>query len=199
MRLNQSCLALMATLCSLCISPCNAQTSDVAGLSPIQVKDPFNGTWYVIAHVPHYLEHGQVATKFTYTKIDSDAIEVCYLHRAWFTEPEKELCTRAHISYTEDSPKLNGHWHHVIPFYQQFVVSDPKGQWIVLDNSKHNILWILARNPDMDSQLYWQLIEKLRTSYGLFTDKLQRVCQLPTQVNQLGFEVLQTQTSSINK
>lgn len=149
----------------------------------------FMGTWYVIGRVPNMIERGHVASVNEYTLRDSQKVSIVYRYREGFSEPVEELKARASVDEDSGNHKWRTWFYRVIPTNSRVLEVAPDYSWALIGYPGREMAWIFARKPDMDRELYRELAARLRDEYGVNTDKLKRVPQLPEQVDRLGFEV----------
>jgi apolipoprotein D and lipocalin family protein len=168
----------------LCISLVNACTSGVKQGGPLlQVKSfvdlkRYMGTWYEIARYPHRFQEGCVGTTATYSLRDDGKVDVlnqCYKEKldgervkahgkAWVVDP----ATNAKLKVSFFWPFSGHYW--IIDLGKNY-------EYAVVGHPDRTYLWILSRSPEMDEQLYNDIIEKLKTqSYD--TSKLIRTLQI---------------------
>ena len=167
----------------------SAQASVAAPLATTQFKlDSLVGTWFEIAHIPNAIEHGHVASKNTYERLKNGRLRVCYSYREGFHQDEQMTCAPIHFHANGD----HRDWHvwifHIFPIHQRIMEIAPDNSWLLITMPGHDLAWIMARSAKMDRAQYHSLVIKLRDEYGIYTDKLQRIAQVPEQENQLGFE-----------
>ena len=75
----------------------------------------------------------------------------------------------------------------VLPAKLRVLEVAPDGSWLLLDSPDREHAWILTRAPDVADEAYLELERRIR-GYGVNTDKLRRVPQLPAHEGRLGFE-----------
>ena len=145
------------------------------------------GTWHVIARIPNPVERGHVASRDEYTLRENGKIDIRYVYRNGFSEPEQETHARASVAENSGNRDWRVWFYRIIPTHQRILEVAPDYSWMLLSWPGRDLAWIFARSPQMDIHQYRTLVAKLRNNYGVYTDKLQRVPQLPEQVDQLGF------------
>ena len=121
------------------------------------------GRWYVISHVPYFLEKGKVASYDTYSRRPDGKLVNNFTFRQGSIEaPEK---TWHGIAWVTDS-KSNASWkvQFVWPLavtYKIFAL-DTAYRWAVVGTGDAGLLWVLARERRIDSDTYSGILEGLR-------------------------------------
>lgn len=160
---------------------------------PASVKDTpvdlqrYMGRWYVIAHVPYFAERGHVASSDNYTLNADGGIDVHYVYRTGFSQPQKSIDSVGKVKSGTGNRLWTQRFFHVIPAKYRILEVAPDYSWALVDYPGRDLAWILARAPDMDDAQYQQLLDKL-DELGVNSDKLWRVPQSADQVGKLGFD-----------
>lgn len=168
-------------------APAKASSEGIAE-GPIDLQR-FMGTWYVIGRVPNFIERGHVASVNTYTLHDEDKVAIRYQYREGFGEPLEEISLRARADDDSGNRRWRTWFYRVVPTRSRILEVAPDYSWALIGYPGREMAWIFARQPDMDTALYRELAQRLRSKYDVNTDKLKRVPQHPEQVGKLGFEV----------
>jgi apolipoprotein D and lipocalin family protein len=139
----------------------------------------FMGKWWVISHVPNFLEKGKVATSDTYTLVSKERIRTVFTFRSDSLDgPEDTWPGKARIINTT----TNADWKVQLlwPFETRYLVLDldPNYGWAVVSNGSGKLLWVLSRTPKLDSYTYQIIVEHLRQR-RFNPDLLQLVPQSP--------------------
>ncbi|WP_028917150.1 lipocalin family protein [Pseudoxanthomonas sp. J35] len=178
MRLN---LLPAVLLCSLLSLPGPAASQEITRNMPVPVLDlgRYAGQWYQVAHLPFFFQRKCVSdTTARYTLQEDGNIEVL---NACTTAKGKRMEA---LGVAEPVPGNPGSlrvtfapkWTTWLPMtwapYWVLAV-DPDYQWAVVGGPDRDHLWILAREPEMDAQLYARLVEQLG-ALGYPVDELVR-------------------------
>jgi apolipoprotein D and lipocalin family protein len=113
--------------------------------------DRYLGRWYVISHVPYFLERGKVASYDTYARRPDGRLTNDFTFRKKTVDgPEKTWRGVAWVTDTE----TNATWkvQFVWPFavtYKIFAL-DPAYTWAVVGTDDAGLLWLLARERQLD-------------------------------------------------
>ncbi|HZV47975.1 MAG TPA: lipocalin family protein [Thermodesulfovibrionales bacterium] len=170
----------MLILCILLLTACASGVKQVG--TPLKVVSfvdlkRYMGTWYEIARYPHRFQEGCVDSSATYSLRDDGKVDVlnqCYKGKldgelvkahgkAWVLDP----ATNAKLKVSFFWPFSGHYW--IIDLGENY-------EYAVVGHPDRNYLWILSRTPEMDDQLYNDIIEKLKMqSYD--TSKLIRTLQ----------------------
>jgi apolipoprotein D and lipocalin family protein len=134
---------------------------------PLEVVDSVDlerylGRWYEIASYPMYFQNGCTATTATYPRRDDGLIEVVNQCRKGSLDGKlKEAVGRARVVDPETNAKLEVSFFG--PFWGDYWIIDldPDYQWAVVGGAKRKYLWILSRTPQLDQELYDQIVARL--------------------------------------
>ena len=154
--IKRALLALMGLFSASCASKPPLQTVP-------QVDLPrFMGDWYVIAHIPYFLEKGKVGTLDRYALRPDGRIQNSYLFRRdTLDAPLEEWRGVAWVK----NQSTNAEWRvrFVWPFSAKYFIVDldPAYQWAVIGHPSRKLAWILARGTTMDEATYARLLQGL--------------------------------------
>ena len=136
------------------------------------------GTWYEIARYDHSFERGLVGVTANYSFRDDGKIKVLNSgYKNSFDGKFYQAIGKAKIPDPIDAPaKLKVSFF--LFFYGDYYVLelDKDYQWAVIGSSSDKYLWILSRKPQMEEELYNQLLDKLQKR-GYDVSKLLKVEQ----------------------
>jgi len=136
------------------------------------------GTWYEIARYNHVFERGLVGVTANYSLREDGKIKVLNSgYKNSFEGKFARAIGKAKIpDPITDPAKLKVSFF--LFFYGDYYVMelDKDYQWAVIGSSSDKYLWILSRKPQMENQLYFELIERLKKR-GYDVSKLIKVEQ----------------------
>jgi Bacterial lipocalin len=139
--------------------------------------DRYLGKWYEIARFDHSFERGLVGVTAHYSMREDGKIKVVNSGYKGSLDGEKsEAIGKAKIPNPNLPSKLKVSFFWI--FYGDYFVLelDDDYQWAIVGSNTDKYLWILSRNPQMDDQLYHELLNKLKAR-GYDTSKLIKVEQ----------------------
>lgn len=165
--------AIACAALALVLSGC---ASVPRGLTPVTGfdADRYLGTWYEIARLDHSFERGLTRVSAEYTKRPDGSIGV--LNRGYDAARQRwreaQGVAKFRVSPTVGSLKVTFFWpfsggYHVIALDRDY-------QWAMVAGPSRKYLWILAREPQLDSAVYERLVSQARTA-GFPVDSLIRV------------------------
>ena len=139
----------------------------------------YMGRWYVISHLPNFLEKGKVGTSDNYApRPDGRMTDTFVFHRETLDAPEKQWSGPAWVV----DPATNAVWkvRLIWPFVAGYRVLelDPNYQWVAVSNDSGSFLWIMARARTLNEATYQDIVDRL-TRRGLATPTLEKVLQAP--------------------
>lgn len=122
----------------------------------------YQGTWYVIAHIPYWLEEGKVATADRYALRPDGRMDNIYVfRRGSFTAPEEEWSGVAWVTDTASQArwKVQFLW----PFAVDYLIIDldPNYQWAVIGHPSRDYGWVLARERRLPPATYQGILTRL--------------------------------------
>jgi apolipoprotein D and lipocalin family protein len=135
------------------------------------------GRWYVISHVPYFLERGKVASYDTYTLLPDGKLSNDFTFRPGnFDAPEKTWFGTAEIldAKTNATWKVSFVWPLSVT-YKVFAL-DPDYRWAVVGTKDAGLLWVLARERQLAPTTYATILRELNER-GINTSGLAAVPQ----------------------
>jgi apolipoprotein D and lipocalin family protein len=135
------------------------------------------GRWYVIANIPYFLEKGKVASYDTYARRpDGTLVNDFTFRKGDFDASEKTWHGSAWVVNTQ----TNAEWkvRFVWPFTATYLVLelDPDYRWAVVGTPGRGLLWVLARERQLDDATYAAILERIRAQ-GIDPAKVVKVPQ----------------------
>ena len=127
------------------------------------------GKWYEIAHLPTRFQRNCTDTTATYSLSPDGNISV--LNECRRNGKVKRAKGKAKVVDQNTGAKLKVTFFW--PFYGDYWIIElgKDYEYTVVGTSNRKNLWILSRTPEMDGQLFSQIIESV-TSQGFNVDKL---------------------------
>jgi apolipoprotein D and lipocalin family protein len=136
----------------------------------------YAGTWYEIARYPNRFQKKCVSdVRATYNLMTDGKVSV--LNQCLQANGKvKTAKGRAKVVDRSSNAKLKVTFFW--PFYGDYWILDldPDYTYVVVGEQDRKYLWILSRTPEMDSNLYNQILERI-TNQGYDTSKLIRTPQ----------------------
>ncbi|MBC8342837.1 MAG: lipocalin family protein [Bacteroidetes bacterium] len=136
------------------------------------------GTWYEIARFPHSFEKGLVGVTATYSQRKNGKIKVINQgYKNSFSGKHQKAVGKAKIP----NPAFPGNFKVSFfwIFYSDYLVMEldtADYAWALIGSNSPNYLWILSRTPQLDEEVYRELLNKAeKRGYNL--DKLIKVEQ----------------------
>ena len=122
------------------------------------------GTWYEIARFDHRFERGLVGVTANYSLRSDGKIKVLNSgYKKSLDGKFSQATGKAYRPDPENEPaklKVSFFW---IFYGDYFVLElDENYQWAIIGSSSDKYLWILSRTPQMDSELYSELLNRIR-------------------------------------
>ena len=144
------------------------------GLAPVGgfELDRYLGTWYEIARLDHRFERGLTSVSAEYSMRDDGGVAV--LNRG-FDEGKKEWKeARGRAKFIGDPSVGSLKVSFFGPFwggYHIIALDTDRYRWAMVAGPNRSYLWILSREPSLDSAVTADLVGKAR-QWGFETDEL---------------------------
>lgn len=170
-------LALLSVGSTACVSSVPAK---LPPLQPITRKvnlEKFMGDWYVIAHIPTFIETQAYNAVENYALSPDGSIATTFtFNQGSFDGPLKTYHPRGFVYNRE----TNAEWRmqFVWPFKAPFLISDlsPDYQTTIIGVPNRKYVWIMARTKTLPDKRYVEMVEWLEKS-GHDISKLRKVPQ----------------------
>lgn len=138
---------------SLFLLGCGPSRPPLVTVPSVDLKR-MEGTWYVITHIPYWLEKGKVATADRYRLLPDGTMENIYVfRRGSFTAPEEEWHG---VAWVHDQT-TRAHWkvRFLWPFSLDYLIIDldPEYRWLAVGHPSRNYFWILARERAIPAEI----------------------------------------------
>lgn len=122
----------------------------------------FMGDWYVIAIIPNFIEKNAVNGIESYRTLNKDGVKIDYRFRIKSPEGRlKHLQPKAWIYDRE----TNAEWRvqFLWPFKAAYLIIDlaEDYSYTVVGEPSRKFVWIMARNPELDDDVYNSILERL--------------------------------------
>ncbi|MEM1436047.1 MAG: lipocalin family protein [Pseudomonadota bacterium] len=135
------CTGLLLLGCQSTSQPTIATVDDVD-------LDRFMGDWYVIAHIPTFIEKSAVNAIESYERGKPPRISTTFRFRKGFDEPVKTYHPTGFVRDDSD-----GHWgmQFLWPIKAEYRISyvDADYRTTIIGRTKRDYLWIMAREPEL--------------------------------------------------
>ncbi len=137
----------------------------------------FPGDWYVIAHIPYWLEEGKVATYDRYRLREDGLMDnEFWFRRGSFDAPEEVW---KGIAWVHDK-STNAEWRvqFIWPFSIAYLIIDldPDYRWAVVGHPSRDYFWILARDRHIPESTYDGILIRAAAK-GYDVDRIAKVPQ----------------------
>ncbi len=137
----------------------------------------FMGDWYVIAHIPSWLEREAFDAVESYALKPDGRIQTTFTYRKGsFDAPQKSMHPVGRVE--KDGNGALWGMQFIWPIQAEYVIAwlrDDYGQTIVA-RSKRDYVWYMARTPQVSESDYQQAVQRI-AAMGYDTAKLRRVPQ----------------------
>jgi apolipoprotein D and lipocalin family protein len=137
----------------------------------------YMGRWYVIAHIPNFLEKNKVGSTDNYAQLSDGKLDNTFTFRKGTLDaPEKSWHGTARVIDHNSNAvwKVRLFW----PFSSGYRILelDPDYQWAVVSTDTGKLFWVLSRSPALPPELYARIVNRLLLR-GLDTARLEKVPQ----------------------
>lgn len=152
---------LLTFLAVLGVGGCAAPRPPLTTVPSVDLQR-YQGTWYVIAHIPYWLEEGKVATADRYALRPDGRMDNIYVFRREHLDaPEEEWRGVAWVT----DPASNARWKVRFwwPLSVEYLIIDldPEYRWAVIGHSSRDYGWVLARERRLPADVYGGILQRL--------------------------------------
>lgn len=163
--------AFFATIAGACSTTQPLQTVDYVDL------DRFMGDWYVIANIPTFIETDAYNAIESYQLDDDGSIDTVFTFRKGdFTGKEKRYNPRGFIRNTKTNAEWGMQFVWPIKADYRIIYLDQDYSITVIGRNKRDFVWLMARDPEIDSSEYERMIELIAQA-GYDPSRIRRVPQ----------------------
>lgn len=155
----------------------NSKAQPLETVSSVDLNK-YAGKWYEIASFPQKFQAGCHCTTAEYTLTDKDYVIVenrC--NRDSVTGTQSYIKGKAFVTKNSGNAKLKVQFFW--PFRGKYWIIDLADDYsyAVVGHPKRNYLWILSRTPQMDSDLYQDIINRIKEK-GFDINRIQKTVQV---------------------
>jgi len=137
----------------------------------------YMGRWYVIAHIPNFLERNKMGTSDNYALLPDGKLDDTYIfHKGSVDAPEKSWHGIGRIIDHSSNAVWKVRLIWPIAAGYRILELDPDYQWAVASTDTGKLFWILSRSKTMPDALYATIVNRLMLR-GLDTGRLEKVPQ----------------------
>ena len=138
----------------------------------------FMGDWFVIANIPTFIEKNATNAVESYSMGDNGEVKTNFTFFQNYPHGKKKVYKPTGYIHNTDT---NAEWRmqFLWPFKMPFLIIDldKQYQYTVIGYPNRKYLWIMSRNPEMDSNLYNSIIDQL-SKKGFDISKIKKVTQI---------------------
>jgi apolipoprotein D and lipocalin family protein len=166
-------IILMLAAVALLLGACHNNYQPMDTVKEVDLTR-YTGKWYEIARYPHRFEKGCSSVTAEYSLQDDGTIQVvnrCILREQGGKEKRAEGKAKVVDTASNAKLKVSFFW----PFYGDYwiVKLDDNYQYAIIGEPSRKYVWILARTPEIDRDLYDQLVSEIKR-IGYDSEKLIR-------------------------
>jgi apolipoprotein D and lipocalin family protein len=168
---------VLATLCLLCACACAHAAMKPVVPVPEVVLPRFMGDWYVIAHIPSFVERNAYDAVESYAMRSDGRIQTTFRYRnKRFDAPLKTM--RPIGTVVPGTGNAVWGMQFIWPIKAEYIVAylDPAYTETIIARNARDYAWIMARTPEISEEAFAAAVERL-TQIGYDTSKLRRVPQ----------------------
>ncbi len=155
------------------------QTAPINPITTVKQVDleRFMGDWYVIAHIPTFIERDAYNAVESYRLTDEGTVATTFTFRQGGFDGERKVYTPTGFVLDRDSNAVWG-MQFIWPIQADFriVYLDAQYTQTIIGRNQRDYVWIMARAPSIPEADYQNLL-RLLASEGYDIDKIRRVPQ----------------------
>ena len=179
----------LATLTACADAPKNPNPRADVPLTNAQVDLPkYMGRWYIVAHIPYFLEKDMVEMHTTYLlRDDGKVAETFEAKKGGFSGDAKKY----ELLDTPDPKTGNAYWSvqlfWPISASQTTIYVDDAYQTTLIGYKDKSLGWVFSRTPEISDAKYQEML-KIFEQQGYDVSKFRKVVQKPEQLGKPGFD-----------
>jgi len=166
---------LLIVVCASCAT--NQSAPELQTATSVDLTR-YQGTWYEIARLPAWFQKGCTQSKATYKLLESGDVAVRNECLTTTLKPKVAFGT-ASVKDKQTNAKLEvvfDNWFsRLFPFLTKgkywILYLDAEYQTVIVGTPDRKYLWIMARTPQLEEQMYQQLVRRAQ-ALGFETDRL---------------------------
>lgn len=149
----------------------------------------YMGKWYLVAHIPYFLEKGLVGsnTRYTLNADGKTVTENFSAYKGTFGGEEKKF----EFTDTPDPTTGNAYWSVRLfwPVYvsQATLYVDDAYQYTLIGYKDKSLGWVFSRTPDLPEAKYQEFLKRFEEQ-GYDASRFRRIPQKPDQIGQPGYD-----------
>lgn len=156
---------LMAVLLAGMLAACSTSVPD--GLTVVENFDinRYTGRWYEIARLDHRFERGLSNVTADYELQEDNSVRV--LNRGYNEEEQQWEEAEGRARFLGDPDRGSLEVSFFGPFYGGYhiiALDHDNYQWAMISGATRDYLWILAREPMLEDEIYQTLLAQARAS-----------------------------------
>jgi apolipoprotein D and lipocalin family protein len=174
--MDRTSLLLLPLLGLALLSGCATKQPPLQPVSFVNIPR-FMGDWWVIAHIPYFLERDTFDTKDTYRLREDGRIDNIFTFRKGSHEaPEKTWKGLAWVVDTKSNAewRVQFLWPIALPYYVLYL--DPDYRFMAVGHPSRDYGWIMARDKTMSDADYAEVLRALEAQ-GYDASRFRKVPQ----------------------
>jgi len=120
----------------------------------------FMGDWYVIAHIPVFLESGAHNAVESYAMNQDGSIATTYRFNNGAFDGELKVYNP--VGYVSEKDNSEWRMQFIWPFKAEYIIAylSKDYQHTIIARTARDYLWIMSRSPEISKQSYNELIQR---------------------------------------
>ena len=160
----------------LSLAACAASQEPIEPVDTVDIEK-FMGDWYVIAHIPTFLEDEAYNAIESYSMDSEGNIPTVFTFReGGFDGEEKRYEPKGFVKEGTNNAIWGMQFVWPIKADYRIMYLDEDYQLTVIGRNKRDFVWIMARTPEIDDEQYDQMINLIREA-GYAMDDMRKVPQ----------------------
>lgn len=160
----------------LSLAACAGRNDALATVDQVEIER-FMGDWYVIAHIPTFLEDEAYNAIESYSLDEEGNIPTVFTFReGGFDGEEKRYEPKGFVTDTDSNAVWGMQFVWPIKADYRIIYLDEDYQLTVIGRNKRDFVWIMARTPEIGDAQYEEMINLVRDA-GYSLDEMRKVPQ----------------------
>ncbi|HKJ18607.1 MAG TPA: lipocalin family protein [Xanthomonadales bacterium] len=167
---------LLTAALSISLGACSAQQSPLETVEYVDLER-FMGDWYVIAHIPTFLEDTSYNAIERYELDEDGNIPTTFtFNEGGFDGKQKKYEPKGFVTDTESNAVWGMRFVWPIKADYRIIYLDEDYQVTIIGRNKRDYVWLMAREPQIDESTYQDAMDMI-SAVGYDMSEMRKVPQ----------------------
>lgn len=169
-------LKLLLMMFMFSLSACTARPQPLETVAFVDI-DRFMGEWYVIAHIPTFMEDEAYNAIEAYAlEADGSIVTTFTFREGGFNGPAKQMEPKGFVTDTSSNAVWGMQFVWPIKADYRIIYLDEDYSVTIVGRNKRDYVWLMARTPQISNRQYERALEVIANA-GYDIDEIRKVPQ----------------------